>query len=143
LTDWAKAFPEAISNPHPNNRARRKRLDVILFIFRPVAASTGKQARFSSTDDRRHTQKRRCELRSPSPSTSAAAWLHDRSHGRRRCVLVAGIVHARNPRVEAAPAWWGAATPRLRFCEGAADKRFQDVSSIPAANETITPSYVE
>ncbi|HKZ11720.1 MAG TPA: hypothetical protein VJL61_13605 [Rhodanobacteraceae bacterium] len=83
------------------------------------------------------------ESRSPSPSTSDAAWLHDRSHGRRRCVLVAGIVHARNPRVEATQAWWRAAAPRLRFCEGAADKRFQEVSSVPAANETITTSYVE
>jgi len=69
--------------------------------------------------------------------------LHDSSRGRRRCVLVTGIVHARNACVEAIPRASRAVLPRVRSRECAADKRFQDDSGFSTANDSITASYVE
>jgi len=68
--------------------------------------------------------------------------LHDSSHGRRRCVPVAGIVHARNMRVEAIPTTNRVVPPRMQLRECAADKRFQDDSSFWTADKSITASYV-
>jgi hypothetical protein len=77
------------------------------------------------------------------PPASDAARLHGSSRGRRRYVLVTGIVHVRNACVAAVPTASRAALPRTRLRECAADKRFQDDSGFSTVNDSITASYVE